>query len=163
MVDRLGRFLDLRFFLKIWTFVFRKNGLLISELAMMAGTVICFGVRFIQNSTIVPFALLYFARVLMQSFEVWSILVYLKGASFKILSSLFSLLLNFFKQASWIAGSIYTLELVGPSKRGLYGCIFLCQYCAGWIYSAFGALIGPDWGDYTIHLLILQVKFETYI
>ena len=51
-------------------FFFRKNGLIFSVLAMMLGTIICFGVRFMKTSTAIPFILLYIGRVLMQSFEV---------------------------------------------------------------------------------------------
>ena len=96
-------------------------------MAMMIGTVICFGVRFIQNSTVLPFALLYFARVLMQSFEVWLILFII--LLFYIFKHIFSVARDFLASILDRWFNLYFGACWTVKKRALWLHIFMPILC----------------------------------
>ena len=55
-----------------------------------------------------------------------------------------------FEQTGWIAGIVYSVEISGPSKRGLFGCAIHYWWGIGWTCSSGVAYLFPDWVDYSI-------------
>ena len=54
-----------------------------------------------------------------------------------------------FEQTSWIAVMIYSIEISGPSKRGLFGCIVHYCWGIGWICSSgVGCSVLPKFRDF---------------
>ena len=62
-----------------------------------------------------------------------------------------------FEQTSWITGTIYTIEISGPTKRAICGSFFHFLYSLGWMTSSLVGLLAPDWVDYSIATAIFTL------